>query len=122
MLRLQQGGTKMDEATRETIEAAAFRRLVEHLRVRDDIANIDLMGHAGFCRNCLSDWLAEAAREAGVSLDREAAREHVYGEPYAAWKARQAQATPDQVRRMEETAAETRRRRERLGLPPHVSG
>jgi hypothetical protein len=104
-------GEEMDEATRDRIEAAAFRRLLAHLRLRDDIANIDLMGHAGFCRNCLSDWLAQAAADAGVSLDREAARLHVYGEPYAAWKARQKEATPEQMRRMEATAAITAQRR-----------
>lgn len=104
----------MDDTSRDRIEAAAFRRLLAHLRLRDDIANIDLMGHAGFCRNCLADWLAEAAAEAMVPLDRDAARLHVYGEPYADWKARQAEATPEQLARMEATEAETRRRRAAL--------
>lgn len=104
-----------DPATRDRLEAAAFRRLLAHLRLRDDVANIDLMGHAGFCRNCLADWLAEAAAEAGLPLDREAARLHVYGEPYAAWKARQPAATPEQIARMEASEAETRRRRAAAG-------
>ncbi|MFQ3667244.1 MAG: DUF1244 domain-containing protein [Sphingomonadaceae bacterium] len=112
----------MDDSTRDRIEAAAFRRLLDHLRLRDDIPNIDLMGHAGFCRNCLSDWLAESAQAAGVPLDREAARAHVYGEPYAAWKARQPEATPEQLRRMEATAAETARRREAAGPRQTAAG
>ncbi|WP_448581862.1 DUF1244 domain-containing protein [Thermaurantiacus sp.] len=103
----------VDARTRDRVEAGAFRRLLAHLRLRDDIANIDLMGHAGFCRNCLSDWLAEAAAEAGIRLDREAARLYVYGEPYAAWKARQREATPEQLARMAATEAETRRRNQR---------
>jgi uncharacterized protein len=70
------------------IEAAVFRRLVAHLRERVDVQNIDLMNLAGFCRNCLANWLQEAADQAGQGLGREAAREHVYGMPYAEWKAR----------------------------------
>jgi hypothetical protein len=70
------------------IEAAVFRRLVAHLRERSDVQNIDLMNLAGFCRNCLANWLQEAAEEAGHGLGREAAREHVYGMAYAEWKAR----------------------------------
>ena len=87
----------MDETTRQTLEAAAFRRLVAHLRTREDVQNIDLMIQAGFCRNCLADWMAEAASEAGAALDREAARALVYGMPYADWKARQPEATAEQV-------------------------
>ncbi len=76
--------------------AAAFRRLVRHLRHRTDAQNVDLMGLAGFCRNCLSDWLGEAA-----GLDRATAREAIYGMPYDDWKARhQAEATPEQLARM----------------------
>ena len=78
--------------------AAAFRRLVRHLRHRGDAQNIDLMGLAGFCRNCLSDWLGEAG-----ALSKAEAREAIYGEPYEAWKARQPAATPEQLRRMEES-------------------
>lgn len=79
----------------DAVAAAAFRRLVRHLRHRDDAQNIDLMGLAGFCRNCLSEWIEEAG-----GIDREAAREAVYGEPYAAFKARQPAATPEQLARM----------------------
>ncbi|MDZ7928348.1 MAG: DUF1244 domain-containing protein [Agrobacterium sp.] len=67
-------------------EAAAFRRLVEHLRERHDVQNIDLMNLAGFCRNCLSNWYREAADEAGVALSKEQSREIVYGMPYEDWK------------------------------------
>jgi hypothetical protein len=87
----------MDEKTRVELEAAAFRRLVAHLRERTHVQNIDLMNLAGFCRNCLSNWLKDAADAAGVPLDKEAAREHVYGMPYDEWKRRhQAEATPAQ--------------------------
>lgn len=79
---------KLDPETRVEVEAAAFRRLVEHLRARTDVQNIDLMNLAGFCRNCLSKWYAAAAVERGVTLDYEEAREIVYGEPYASWKAK----------------------------------
>jgi len=78
----------MDEQTRTELEAAAFRRLVEHLRERTDVQNIDLMNLAGFCRNCLSRWYAEAAESRGVPMDKETAREIVYGMPYSEWKAR----------------------------------
>ncbi len=77
----------IDPATREALEAAAFRRLVAHLRDRPDVQNIDLMNLGGFCRNCLSRWYAEAAAERGIALDKEAAREIVYGMPYAEWTA-----------------------------------
>lgn len=81
------------------IEAAVFRRLREHLLgARPDVQNIDLMIHAGFCRNCLADWYREAAAERGIAMDRDEAREAVYGEPFAAWKARhQREATPEQL-------------------------
>ena len=78
----------MDDATRTELEAAAFRRLVAHLRANTDLQNIDLMNLAGFCRNCLAKWYAEAAQERGVEVDYEAARERIYGMPYAEWKAR----------------------------------
>lgn len=95
-----------DEPARMALEAAAFRRLVAHLRHRTDVQNIDLMGHAGFCRNCLGDWLAEAAAEAGLPLDKAQAREAVYGMPQAAWKARhQAEATPEQMALMAASVA-----------------
>ena len=81
------------------LEAAAFRRLLQHLnRARPDVQNIDLMILAGFCRNCLADWYREAAEEAGIPMDKEQAREHVYGMPFVDWKARhQRDATPEQL-------------------------
>lgn len=80
------------------LEAAAFRRLLEHLAARSDVQNISLMTHAGFCRNCLADWYREAAEAAGVAMDKEQARERIYGMPFADWKARfQAEATPEQL-------------------------
>ena len=89
--------TTIDEKTRTELEAAAFRTLVEHLRERTDVQNIDLMNLAGFCRNCLSKWYKAAAEEKGMALDYEAAREIVYGMPYADWKSQhQNEATPDQ--------------------------
>ncbi len=85
-------------ATDEALEAAAFRRLLGHLRDNPDVQNIDLMNLAGFCRNCLANWYAEAAAEAGVPIDREAARERIYGMPYAEWKARhQKEASAEQT-------------------------
>jgi hypothetical protein len=69
-------------------EAATFRRLIGHLRVRNEVQNLDLMRLAGFCRNCLADWYREAAEERGIALSKAAAREHVYGMPYDEWKAR----------------------------------
>ena len=90
-------GNAMDERAREQLEAAVFRRLVAHLRARTDVQNIDLMTLAGFCRNCLGDWYREAAAETGVALDKDAARELVYGMPQAEWKKRyQKDATPQQ--------------------------
>jgi hypothetical protein len=76
----------MDDHTRTELEAAAFRRLVEHLRQRTDVQNIDLMNLAGFCRNCLSKWYLAAAEEKGVALTDPEAREIVYGMPYEEWK------------------------------------
>jgi len=80
------------------LEAAAFRHLLDHLRRRTDVQNIDLMITGGFCRNCLADWYREAAEERGVELDKDAARERIYGEPFAQWKAKhQPEATPEQL-------------------------
>lgn len=87
----------IDDAT----AAAAFRTLVRHLQHREDAANIDLMGLAGFCRNCLGDWL----HEADPALEKAAAREAVHGMPSSEWKARQAPATPEQLARMEASLA-----------------
>lgn len=87
----------MNDQSRTEIEAAAFRRLVEHLRSRPDVQNIALMEMAGFCRNCLSKWYRAAAQERGVELSDGDAREVVYGMPYADWKAKyQVEATPEQ--------------------------
>jgi hypothetical protein len=82
---------------REKIEAAVFRRLLQHLDERKDVQNIDLMNLAGFCRNCLSKWYVAAAEEQGVAVDYDQARQRVYGMPYDEWKARyQTEATPEQ--------------------------
>lgn len=78
----------MDKQTQTELEAAAFRRLVEHLQTNTDVQNIDLMNLAGFCRNCLSKWYLAAAEEKGVPMDYDAAREKVYGMPYETWKAK----------------------------------
>lgn len=87
----------MDDATRTELEAAAFRRLVQHLQERTDVQNIDLMNLAGFCRNCLSKWYRAAAEEKGVALSDGAAREIVYGMSYDQWKAlHQKEASADQ--------------------------
>lgn len=88
---------EMDGATRTELEAAAFRRLVEHLRARTDVQNIDLMNLAGFCRNCLSRWYREAAEAKGIGLADPDAREIVYGMPYKEWQAKyQKEATAEQ--------------------------
>ncbi|MFP5448128.1 MAG: hypothetical protein B7Z13_08285 [Caulobacterales bacterium 32-67-6] len=90
--------TTIDDKT----AAEAFRRLVGHLQMRSDAQNVDLMGLAGFCRNCLADWVSEASDGA---LDRKAAREAIYGMPYDAWKADQPEATPEQLARMDASLA-----------------
>ena len=87
----------MDKQTETEIEAAVFRRLLEHLDSRKDAQNIDLMNLAGFCRNCLSKWYVAAAGDRGVEVDYESAREHVYGMPYSEWKDKyQLEATEEQ--------------------------
>ena len=97
--------TDLTDDQRRDFEAAAFRRLMEHLRSRTDVQNIDLMNLAGFCRNCLSNWYREAANAAGVPLDKEESREIVYGMPYAEWQTRyQTEASPEKM-----TAFETNR-------------
>lgn len=77
---------QFDQQTRTELEAAAFRRLLEHLDANKDVQNIELMILADFCRNCLAKWLVAAAEQRGLALDYETAREHVYGMPYAEWK------------------------------------
>jgi hypothetical protein len=89
--------SEIDPQTQTELEAAVFRRLVAHLRGRTDVQNIDLMNLAGFCRNCLSNWLKDAADEKGVALSKDETREAVYGMPYSAWKAlHQTEASPEQ--------------------------
>jgi hypothetical protein len=89
-------------AENDALEAAAFRKLLAHLRQRSDVQNIDLMILAGFCRNCLADWYQEAAADSGAAISKEQAREHVYGMPMAEWKSRhQVPATPEQMARFE---------------------
>jgi hypothetical protein len=91
------------------IEAAVYRRLVEHLQVKTDVQNIDLMNLADFCRNCLSKWYVSAAEEKNISLEYEQAREIVYGMPYSEWKKQyQKEATPEQLAAFKE--AEKRRK------------
>jgi len=91
----------IDDKTRTELEAAAFRRLVEHLRERTDVQNIDLMNLAGFCRNCLSNWLKEAADAQGAALSKDESREAVYGMPYETWKSTyQREASPEQIKAM----------------------
>ncbi len=78
----------VDEKTRTELEAAAFRRLLEHLRSRTDVQNIDMMNLTGFCRNCLSNWMKDAADSQGVPMTKDESREAVYGMPFAEWKAK----------------------------------
>ena len=91
----------IDDKTRTELEAAVFRRLVSHLRARTDVQNIDLMNLAGFCRNCLSNWMKEEADATGVAVSKDETREAVYGMPYEEWKAKhQGVATPEQLAAM----------------------
>ena len=94
----------LDPSTRTELEAAAFRRLLQHLRERTDVQNIDLMNLAGFCRNCLSNWLKDAADARGIPLSKEDSRTQVYGMPYEEWKAKhQKEATPEQKAAFEQS-------------------
>ena len=91
----------IDDKTRTELEAAVFRRLVEHLRGRTDVQNIDLMNLAGFCRNCLSNWLKEEADAKGAAMSKDESREAVYGMPYETWKEKfQGTASPQQLAAM----------------------
>jgi uncharacterized protein len=88
----------LDDKTRTELEAAVYRRLVEHLRQRADVQNIDLMNLAGFCRNCLSNWMKDAADARGLAMTKDESREIIYGEPYEQWRAKhQKDATPEQT-------------------------
>jgi hypothetical protein len=94
-----------DDKTRTELEAAVFRRLVEHLRSRPDVQNIDLMNLAGFCRNCLSNWLKDAADARGEAMTKDESREAVYGMPYETWKATfQGAASPEQLAAMKNSS------------------
>src|SRR5580765_6919684 len=87
----------LDDKTRTELEAAAFRRLLEHLRTRSDVQNIDMMNLAGFCRNCLSNWMKEAADAKGVPMSKDESRQAIYGMPFEEWKAKhQKEASPEQ--------------------------
>jgi uncharacterized protein len=91
----------IDDKTRTELEAAVFRRLVSHLRNRTDVQNIDLMNLAGFCRNCLSNWMKEEADAKGLAVSKDESREAVYGMPYEEWKTKyQGSATPEQLAAM----------------------
>jgi uncharacterized protein len=94
-----------DDKTTTELEAAVFRRLVEHLRSRSDVQNIDLMNLAGFCRNCLSNWLKEEADAKGAAMTKDESREAVYGMPYETWKAthHQGAASPEQLAAMKKS-------------------
>jgi hypothetical protein len=87
-----------DEKAEIELEAAAFRRLVQHLRARADVQNIDLMNLAGFCRNCLANWYREAAAERGIAISKDDARELIYGMPYEEWKARYQSEASDEAK------------------------
>jgi uncharacterized protein len=94
----------IDNKTRTELEAAVYRRLVEHLRSRTDVQNIDLMNLAGFCRNCLSNWLKDEADASGAAMTKDESREAVYGMPYETWKAmHQAAASPEQLAEMKKS-------------------
>ena len=99
----------MDHATKTTLEAAAFRRLVSHLRNRTDVQNIDMMNLAGFCRNCLSNWLQDEAKAIGLELSKDEARQEVYGMPYDEWRAlHQKESSADQQTKFAAQAAKSK--------------
>jgi hypothetical protein len=95
---------EIDPKTAQELEAAVFRRLVKHLRANPDVQNIDMMNLAGFCRNCLSNWYMDAAKEKGIDLTKDESREIVYGMPYDEYKARhQKEASAEKLARFDET-------------------
>lgn len=95
----------IDPKVQVELDAAAFHRLIEHLRARTDVQNIDMMNLAGFCRNCLSRWYEEAARDRGITISKDDARLYIYGEPYAEWQAKyQKEASPEQLAKFETEA------------------
>lgn len=96
----------MTDKISDAAAAAAFRRLVTHLQHRHDAENIDLMGIAGFCRNCLADWVMEATNDAGGSMTKDEAREAIHGIPASEWKKKyQTEATPERLKKMKESVA-----------------
>ena len=96
--------TKLNKEQQTEFEAAAFRRLVAHLRERTDVQNIDLMNLAGFCRNCLSNWMKEEADARGVDVSKDESREAIYGMPYETWKSKfQGAASPEQLEAMKKS-------------------
>lgn len=96
----------MDDKTRIELEAAVYRRLVEHLRARTDVQNIDMMNLAGFCRNCLSNWMKDAADAQSIPMTKDQSREIVYGEPFEQWKAKhQKEASPEEKAAFAKAAA-----------------
>jgi uncharacterized protein len=96
----------IDDTTKTELEAAVLRRLLAHLQKRTDVQNIDMMNLAGFCRNCLSNWMKDAADERGVPMTKDEGREAIYGMPYETWKAKyQTEASPEQIAAMKKAAA-----------------
>lgn len=96
----------MHEKISDAVAAQAFHKLVSHLQHRNDVQNIDLMGHSGFCRNCLADWIMEANNDAGGDMDKEMARAIIHGMPMAEWKEKyQSPASDEQLQRMKESVA-----------------
>ena len=108
---------ELSEDQKRDFEAAAFRRLVEHLRERTDVQNIDLMNLAGFCRNCLSNWYREAAEAAGVELSKDESREIVYGMPYAEWQQKYQTEASDAKKAAFEASRPAGSLKARLGFP-----
>ena len=96
-----------DTKTEVELQAAVFRRLREHLLARSDVQNIDMMNLTGFCRNCLANWYQDAAKEQGIGLDKAAAREIIYGEPYADWQAKHQREATDEQKAAFAAAAKT---------------
>ena len=108
--------SKIDPQLKTELEAAAYRRLIAHLRSRTDVQNIDLMNLAGFCRNCLANWEQEAAAAKGIALSKDEAREEVYGMPYKEWQAKhQTEATAEQKAALAASNPQARRRGEPTG-------
>src|SRR5262249_47055604 len=106
----------IDQNTQTELEAAVYRRLIEHLRARTDVQNIDLMNLAGFCRNCLSNWMKDAADAKGISMTKEQSREIVYGMPYDDWRAKHQKEASAEQKAAFEKASQKHKRPERGGV------